>query len=114
MVQEINTDMHTRVLADVNQREQEAYKEVLEKRERYENAMSLFTRIQNKLNQARLALESSNQSGKSDAQSAYNKLYKQSQNADIDVSVFRSSLLSSASYHRKVNNSAMLANSILG
>lgn len=114
---EVKYNLKQRVLDDINSQESSAYQKVQEKKEQYEAAKKALSVFQDKLSKAKANFMSAQKNKSSDAswlKARFEDAQTQADYADIDVSVFRSSLQGSLSYYSKINNQAFMANSILG
>lgn len=110
------------VLNDINGTADDAYNQMLAKKAEYEAAKGIFNNLSQKKVTAYKKYQSAQLSNKngsstsllSETRSSYDSVLSQFSDASINVDVLRSSLQDSIFYSGKMNNSAGIANSVLG
>lgn len=116
-----STDFKEEALSDINKTADDAYNQMLKKKAEYEAAKGIFTNFAEKKATAYKKYQSAQLNSKngytsllSESKNSYDSVLSQFNDAEINVDVLRSSLTDSIFYSGKMNNTASVANSVLG
>lgn len=110
----ITNDLKQKTLNSINNRAEEAYQKMQEKREAYEFAMKKFSIFKQKREVALTKFKAQKGTYTEDeAKMRYKNIDRQTSDYEINTDVLRESLRRDISFCAKMNNSAFIANSIL-